>query len=557
MPHTQTNSHTSRTALITASDTVRDIGIDTLNASLGKLSGEEKSPKHGKFKLRMDAADCGAIIRALLKLADDQHRHNSPHLVTHRTREHEVKYEIETTILTLPLFDGRVIAEAPLKSGETVKIRLRVIHANSRYTDMTVKLTRDRHGHFWVGVLANPTALLSGYNAYAVAFPDTGRHAERRRFQRVPFAVLRRIVRSVVKTFDWHEATKQRIRDLAFRNSPAQLFTYLPTAPRTPADIMSYLRCAYSTPYRSDNGFCLLSDDLGIEVHARKDPSGLQTLLFVFRKDGTVTWSVSFYDKLAKANRYAATINVKVGDADAIRFLRSALRVDITIHEGGQREMFHEATGKDRKDCAVTSAQYCESIKRMDQGLGQSKKKFVRWMLDYIFDDLLKFWSLLHYTPKRLEIARKKLAEYNADAAMGFAEWRDKGFMSATTDKGKRRPLSFVQFMQKGAKAEVTREVARRTRQKLLEMKLDPDLPLRAYNAFFNQTFIWDLTDKERHELAVAFEQRDVETAQALQQRSRSTSLDVAHEVIAAFGIMIESAHVPATTLAAADDHSN
>ena len=84
-----------------------------------------------------------------------------------------------------------------------------------------------------------------------------------------------------------------------------------------------------------------------------------------------------------------------------------------------------------------------------------------------------------------------------------------------------------------------------------MKMKLDPDIPLRAYSAFFNQTFVWQLTDEERHQLALALEAGDATAALALQQHSRSNSEAGALEIIDAFGKMIAGAHVPANTLGA------
>ena len=182
--------------------------------------------------------------------------------------------------------------------------RLVIWHKNKRQTEMQVKLSRDTNGNYWLGVLANPTSRLNGYNAFAVALADTKWHAERRRFVRVPFIVLRRIVQSVDPRFKWHPDTARRIKDLGFRNCPAQVFTYLLTSPFTPQQIMGYMRCVYSTPYKVDgDNSILLCDDLDIEMHCKRGKDGVQTLLFIFRKSGRIVFSVNFYDKFAKARR--------------------------------------------------------------------------------------------------------------------------------------------------------------------------------------------------------------------------------------------------------------
>jgi hypothetical protein len=385
--------------------------------------------------------------------------------------------------------------------------------------------------------------------------PKTGKHLERRIMMRVLFGALRRIVRTADPTFEWHDDTKERIRKLAFRNCPAQVFTYLLTFPKTPAEFMSFLRCLLSVPYSDRKLFRLLCDDLGIEVQSRSGPDGVQTLLLIFRKGGRVSWSVCFYDKLAKAKNDAEVIDKDVGDDSVLKFLKHALRVDITIHEYGQREMQLEAgIASSLADATITAAQYCRAIRAMDSEEGQSGQRFVRWMLNHVFGDLMKFWVLLSYTPKKLTKAEKLLEDYNPKVYAGFIEWREKGFEFADPDDSSEGSVSFVQFIMKHAEQTVSHAVAKSARQKLLAIKLDPDVPIRAYDAFFAATFTWDLTDEDRHSLAVAYERDDHEAAAVIQKRGRQNSLEVRDEVTGALRKMIKTAHTPANTLSAPDD---
>jgi hypothetical protein len=541
-------------ALIVASDTVRDIGYDTFNASMGKLSEKFNVTAKSKFSMKLCPADARSIAKALHKTAERCRARSEKHFVSHRISSHKISYKIDCIILAAPNAPTDFEGDDFLGKGETFKFKLLVSHENSRMTEMQVKINRDRNGFYWLSVLANPTSLLNAYNAHAIALPDTNKHAERRLIMRTSFYFLARVVTSIDSAFAWHPDTAQRIKDLAFRNCPAQVFTYLITAPKTPAGLMGFFRAILSVPYSDRKLHWLLCDDLGIEVQSRRGPDGVQTLLLIFRKAGRIAWSVNFYDKLAKAADDAEMIHVKVGDKSVRDFLSRALRVDVTIHEAGQAEMHHEAKLSSRENASITCADYCRAIRVMDQGEGRSGKKFVRWMLDHIFGELMKLWSLLSYAPSRLKEVEKILEDYNDDAAAGFIEWYLNGFEYIDPDGDQKRSVSFMQFLEHHAERKVSRDIARRSREKLFAKNVDPDIRLRAYDAFFNQTFIWDLTDDDRHKLALANEAGDFEAAGKLQNRSRRNSVEVNKEITGALTKMIASAHTPANTLGAAKE---
>lgn len=539
----------AKTNLIVAGDTVRDIGMDMLSASLGKLSEDSLIKNTSSYSMQLAPEDCKGVFDGLQKLVRECQRTGQSQLVGYKAGSVKIAYSVEVSMLKEPA--GRDASENdPLGKNQMLKVRIVIWHANGRQTEIVVKLNRDRNGYYWLGVIGNPTSLLNKYNAFAVALPNASLHAERRILQRVPFLALRRIIRSVLPTFEWHRDTKQRIKDLAFRNCPAQVFTFMPTLPRKPEQIMGYMRSTYSIPYKAGkHDYRLLCDDLNIEVQTRGQVGELQTLLFLFRKGGRIAWSVSFYNKLAKAEADAEAIKTAVADKKTLEFLAYAVRVDITIHEDGQRDMYHEAGFGTREKAKATADEYCRAIRAMDSGQGLSGKKFVRWMLDFIFDEKLKFWSLLRYSPKRIDKARRLLEPYNKEAAAAFVEWYQKGFEFIPS--GDLDGISFVQFLEEHAMTRVSRDVARRSRQKLLAMQLDPDIPLRAYDAFYNQTYVWDLEDGDRHKLAKALEAGNDKAVGLLQQAGRLNSVEVIKEIRSAFGKMIEAAHTPANTLGA------
>lgn len=540
-------NYVSRTALIMASDAKRDVGYDTFNAALGSLKQGGRQPDQS-YKMKLCPDDAYAITGGLFRVTELCRQQSATHFVQHNLHSLRIAYQIDATVASTTGIDFDDLAST-FSKGKSVKFPLDISHQNGRTTQMRVRVSCDGAGYYWLSAQGNPTTLLNAYNAFAVAMPHTGKHHERRIMMRVPFGVLRRIVRSVDQKFEWHPDTKERINKLRFRNCPAQVFTYLLTVPKSPAEFMSYLRCVFSVPYSNREGYRLLCDDLGIEVLSRRGPDGVQTLLFLFRKGGRIAWSVSFYDKLAKAQVDAEIVDKPVGDDSVHKFLRHALRVDITIHEEGQRQMQHEAKLSNLKDAEIIAANYCRAIKAMDSEEGLSGKRFVTWMLDHVFGELMSFWALLDYSPNKLRTAKKVLEDYNPKTLAGFIEWQNKGFEFLDPDGHSERSISFKQFLYSHAEKSVSRAIARRARQKLLGIKLDPDVPLRAYDAFFSTTFTWDLADEDRHALAQAYERGDHEAAAAIQKQGRANAVKVMGEIRHALHKMIKSAHTPANTL--------
>ncbi|MBU2582288.1 MAG: hypothetical protein KJ622_11265 [Alphaproteobacteria bacterium] len=536
--------------LINKSNEERDVGYDTINASMGNLGGAGSKRPAPVFGIMLCPDDALHVVGGLTKLAELGQAQNQEQLVSRKANSHKVDYGVVCWMVSS---DATRRGFDVLPKNGSSKFKLEIRLSNRRTTMMEVKVNRDTNGHYWLSIRANPTSLLNGYNAFAVAIPGRGKHAERRIIMRVVFQVLRAILRSVDAGFEWHADTKGRIKKLAFRICPAQVFTYMIARNMTPAQIIGYLRCVYSVPYSNGKHHRLLCDDLGIEVQSKAGPDGVETLLLIFRKGGRVTWSVNFYDKLAKAKSDAVVIDLNVGDESVLKFLASAVRVDVTIHEGGQREMQREAKIATLEDAVVTASNYCQAIKIMDAEEGRSGKRFVRWLLDHIFGDLMKLWVLLSYVPSKLEGATKLIEGYNSDAAAGFIEWCHLGFEFVSNDGFSKGEVRFEKFLTDHAERKVSRAVARKARQMLLKFGIDPDIPLRAYDAFYNLTFIWNLSDEDRHKLAEAQETGDDKTASRLRKRSRGNSVELANDITRTFKSMITSAHTPANTLGAAD----
>lgn len=537
--------------LVIAADTKRDFGQDTANAAIGRLPGGDTNNGKSKHKLRLNREDARAVVLCCEEMHHESTQRQKTRLVTHRTREHKIDFLVDCMRLSKSSKKRDMRAAEFMERGETLHYRLVVTAENSRQTELNITVTLDRNGFLWLSVRGNPTSLLNAYNAHAVAISGVGRHAERRIMMRVLFAVVRRIVRSSNKNFEWQPETRQRIKDLAFRLCPAQIFTYVVHETKTPQQLLGFLRAVYSVPYCNRDIHRLLHDDLGFEMQARGTPEGVQTLLFIFRKGGRISWSVAYYDKMAKASRDAEIIKLEVGDDTVTKFLSRAVRVDITIHDEGQREMQYEADISSRENAVITADNYCRAITIMDKGEGKTGKRFVNWLLDHVFGELLKLWTLLSYVPSKVDEAQRALEAYNINAAKAFAEWCRKGFEHLYEDRKVRRRASFEQFLINHAAHRVTRAIARGAHAKLLEIKLDPDIPLRAYDAFYETTFAWDLSDDDRHKLAEAREACDDETVLRIQKRGRRNAVEVNNEIRRSFVKMIKAAHTPANTLGA------
>ena len=325
-------------ALIAPADTQRDFGFDTHNVSVGKLqeafSEQQRVTPSAWSCQRMTARPCflgyPSTLRNPAKRAGVRRSH-IPRSTTRLDTGRNVSFwGYVGKVLPTDEFDHA------LAESDVVKYRVKIEHSNGRRTELRIRFICDRNGSYWLGYLANPTSLLSSYNAHAAAFSGLDRHMERRIMMRVPLAVLRQIIRSVVPDFQWSEDTRVRIKALAFRVCPAQIFTYLPTHPYTPSKIFGFLRCLYATPYGNGLGeYRCLSDDLNLEVFCKKTDEGYETLLFVFRLGGRVFLSVNFYDKLARAKLDAEIVGARIGGRKVEEFLRSSCARRYYVAQGG------------------------------------------------------------------------------------------------------------------------------------------------------------------------------------------------------------------------------
>lgn len=528
----------------------REFGHDTIQLALGRLS-RFHSPV-ADYDLEIGEGENRKILAALFAITQKTKRDPRFYAVVSsqpqvgRIRWHVRGERISAINVLERAEDSTSLSLSP---GQSCTVVLHIETPTSgRVTQMHVVMRQDRRKTYWLNVRANPTSLLLGYNAFAVSIEGRTQAAERRMLLRLPFAALRRIVRAMDPEFTWEESTSLRIRKLAFRIGNAQVFTYLQT-PIPSAAYLAFLRNCYSVPFsRGRTSHNVLADDLRLKVQSEGSFGRIETLLirrmagFSGLSADRHVLSVNFYDKSLKAASDAGAANVDIGSEEVRSFLKSHVRVDITLHEEALRQLLREA-GLSKSD-ELTAGNFASAITTLNRGQGRSGQRFMRWLLGYALDDVLALRRLLGFSPALLDRAEAELAAYNANAAAGFVQWRKRQFR--LVPKGADRQVTFSQFLQRHAKVRVSAEVARKARAKLLAFGLDPDIPLRCYTAFYNQTFFANMTDKQALAYARALEAGNATRIMRLQKESRKAALRTMGLVRRSYEAMLDAAHVPA-----------
>ena len=533
--------------LISTPDTKRSFGIDTSQLAIGRqASSSEDGPAASEegVGLKLSEKEHGRITK-LMQKAVETSQSGEPFQLAGKINGSRITHTIRVSCT-------RGVGEDAADGTATREFRMDIKCANGQHTAIILRLQRDKNGSFWLNLRANPSSLINGYNALGVALNGMSPNDERGRLLRTPFEVLRRLLREVDPKFEWEPETKARIKKLLFKACPVQVFTYMATAPFALDQWLGYLRAVLSCPLgNGDGGYCLLADLLGIELDSRARGGPVQGLLLRFMKHGRVELSVNLYDKIAAARVDAAKTNSEVGDAKVRDFLSKHVRVDATLHDAVLRELMAEAKLGSKDTVLLTADMFNRAVGVLNRGKGKSGQKFVPWLLNYIFDDRLPLLSLLQYRPGLVDKVRVDLADYNADAAAVFDEWRKLGFRfvpdAAVGGSDPTSGVTFEQFATRWARVMVKRQVARTISNKAREAGLDLDIPLAAYDGLFALTHFFDLAPDDRRAFAVALEKGDQKVVWRLMQRSRGNSKVTIGKVHQTLMKMIAGAHVPAT----------
>ena len=374
MKNTSTQSTTNangRKSLIQKPTTRRSFGFDTTQYAIGRLPrsydenegrGERSGPTN-ELGLRLSGTEYTTISKNLIRACEKCDAAGQPFVLSSKVNGSRIRYKIEAKRIA----SSRVAKEQNVGASRRGG-RAGVVHADlddvneflftvtcptGRFTPMHVRTQVDRNGNYWLNVRANPSALINGYNAYAVRLGKLASGEERALVMQVPFMVLRSMLREIDPQFDWEPGTRDRIKKLHFKLCPVQVFTYLGTGGFTTGQFLGFLRAVLSSPYGDgEKNYGVLADFLGISMDAELGDAGeVQSLLLKFKNDGRIELSVNLYDKLAKAKADAAPLQRSVGEEAVREFLADHIRADITMHDAALGDLASEAKlgGKEKR----------------------------------------------------------------------------------------------------------------------------------------------------------------------------------------------------------------
>ena len=120
-----------------------------------------------------------------------------------------------------------------------------------------------------------------------------------------------------------------------------RMFFYVPLGKFTRPELLSFLRTSYGIPSsRTKGGFGQLADAMRLVVLSRGPIDCVESLVFQRmagfsgKGAGRPIASTNFYDKYLKAEKDAGALNIAIGRDEDVAFLKSHVRVDVTLLEG-------------------------------------------------------------------------------------------------------------------------------------------------------------------------------------------------------------------------------
>jgi hypothetical protein len=210
----------------------------------------------------------------------------------------------------------------------------------------------------WLNLQANPTSLIIGTNALAVALGH--QKSEELRLFRIPFFVLQQVLRAADPGFKFSKKTRGRIRsgEIALHN--VQLAMYLPMDSRAELRFfLNWLYATFCTPIVLPNWeTTLLGEYLGLRVDWRLGPDARPTGVMFWRradKDHALI-TVNFYDKLVTLSDQERAL---LG-GQALDWLGQHLRLardDLTLRRHGCDQVFQLGTDEDGQFVAALARQ--------------------------------------------------------------------------------------------------------------------------------------------------------------------------------------------------------
>ena len=535
MPSPKYSDFTDHAVSKTPSTLKRDFGLDMSQFALGRLprsSGDNDAPH---AELEVSKAEFDTVLQILTQAV--KRRLEIDGLSFSDGVDFCVTFDIEGG-------SHRDRSRATGRAAGEHRFLVRLARDGHAVTDMRVTLRRDPNGGLWINTLANPTSLLAGDNAAAVAIAGCGRSNELAALMRLPFVALETILQEIEPTFVWRRVTRERIERLLFRVGPMQLFTYLPIARDHRGRLLSFLRAALSSPLRhGTDRFARVHDLLGVRMYDHTAGDELETLLLVCRRDDRHVLSINFYEKDTELAAKSDWVDDLLATTD-VSALTNALRLDLTLHEPALRDLMAAAGLGAAAKVAVTAANVVRAVQRLDGGEGRgSSTSCLDWLLAYTFEKRLPLRRLLAYRPSMIETACTALSRYHPRAAPVFRAWCRLSY-DARRRAGRRQ--TFVSFAQAHPKLALSREQARQVRRQLLALDIDPDLPVEAYQTLYTQTYVWDLEHDERSALGRALEAGNDRATGKLMRQSRRASEQRITQITGVFDTMLAGAGTPA-----------
>ena len=172
LPHEHSQRETQMQSLIYPSTARRSFGFDTTQYAIGKLPVPQDEREAGhEFGLQLSRNEYTRIGKNLILACDQYAKDNRPYILSSRVNGSRIRYAI-----TAKRVSPSRLADATPRGGadvreldDVIEFELMVKCSNGRDTYVQIRLQRDRNQNYWLNVRANPSALINGYNAYAVA----------------------------------------------------------------------------------------------------------------------------------------------------------------------------------------------------------------------------------------------------------------------------------------------------------------------------------------------------------------------------------------------------
>ncbi len=409
--------------------------------------------------------------------------------------------------------------EGPHRPAKFVVSVLRVAQFGAA-TRMTVTL-RWVGDNCWLNFQPNPTTLLTGTNAFAA---DTGlQGADELLFLFVyPFHLLRQILRTIDRSFDWPVEMAERIRrgDITVHN----LQVAFPIPFETALDagrFLSWLQVSYCLVYVDERGRTrILGELLGLRASTQLDDAGRPTgVLLRAHQGNNPDITVNIY---AKAGTLEPEEKALLGEA-GLRWLRRHQRVDVTLHKPALDRLLKAAglAGAPR-----TVASVCRAVGVLDR----NGHRLVDWLAREACVRRLKLPAVVGFRNGDFERAAAKLRGRPAVVAV-WERW--------LVGEGDLRALLEAELRRGGMSPAKAKSAVADNLRAVRAAGIDPDIPPEFFHRLGLAACTWGFSKSEAAAFAAALAAGDRATmAKMLRQKRRFAERGLAELTAAVEGAL-------------------